>query len=89
MKAAWLMDTAGNKGARIEISGIKVAVPEHGAAGHRPRHPGPRRHGRQRRLAAGRRCTPGIRALRLADGPDEVHRMSIARRELRRWAPGS
>jgi acyl-CoA dehydrogenase len=28
-----------------------------------------------------------IRALRFADGPDEVHRMSIARRELRRWAP--
>jgi acyl-CoA dehydrogenase len=30
-----------------------------------------------------------IRALRFADGPDEVHRMTIARRELRRWAPSA
>jgi acyl-CoA dehydrogenase len=84
--AAWLMDTAGNKAARTEISGIKVAVPNmalevidhamqtHGAMGVSQDTP----------LA---RMWAWIRALRFADGPDEVHRLSIARRELRRWAP--
>ena len=84
--AAWLMDTAGNKAARTEISGIKVAVPNmalevidhaiqtHGAMGVSQDTP----------LAG---MFAWIRALRFADGPDEVHRMSIARRELRRWAP--
>jgi acyl-CoA dehydrogenase len=86
--AAWLMDTAGNKAARTEISGIKVAVPSmalevidhamqtHGAMGVSQDTP----------LA---RMYAWIRALRFADGPDEVHRQSIARRELRRWAPES
>jgi len=85
--AAWLMDTAGNQAARTEISGIKVAVPNmaldvidhaiqtHGAMGVSQDTP----------LA---RMYAWIRALRFADGPDEVHRMTIARRELRRWAPG-
>jgi acyl-CoA dehydrogenase len=85
---AWLMDTAGNKAARTEISGIKVAVPKmalevidnaiqtHGAMGISQDTP----------LAA---MQAWIRALRFADGPDEVHRLSIARRELRRWAPAS
>jgi acyl-CoA dehydrogenase len=84
--AAWLMDTAGNKAARTEISGIKVAVPKmalevidhaiqtHGAMGVSQDTP----------LA---RMWSWIRALRFADGPDEVHRLGIARRELRRWAP--
>jgi acyl-CoA dehydrogenase len=84
--AAWLMDTAGNKAARTEISGIKVAVPNmaleiidhaiqtHGAMGVSQDTP----------LA---RMWSWIRALRFADGPDEVHRVGIARRELRRWAP--
>jgi acyl-CoA dehydrogenase len=84
--AAWLMDTAGNKAARTEISGIKVAVPKmaldvidhaiqtHGAMGVSQDTP----------LA---RQFAWIRALRFADGPDEVHRQGIARRELRRWAP--
>jgi len=84
--AAWLMDTAGNKAARTEISGIKVAVPNmalevidhaiqtHGAMGVSQDTP----------LA---RMWSWIRALRFADGPDEVHRLGIARRELRRWAP--
>jgi acyl-CoA dehydrogenase len=88
MYAAWLMDTAGNKAARTEISGIKVAVPNmalevidhaiqtHGAMGVSQDTPLARMHA-------------WIRALRFADGPDEVHRMSIARRELRRWAPAS
>ncbi len=86
MYAAWLMDTAGNKAARTEISGIKVAVPNmalevidhamqtHGAMGVSQDTP----------LA---RMWAWIRALRFADGPDEVHRQAIARRELRRWAP--
>ena len=85
---AWLMDTAGNKAARTEIAGIKVAVPEmalaliddaiqvHGAAGVSQDTP----------LA---RLYAGIRSLRLADGPDEVHRRTIAQRELRKHqAPG-
>ena len=83
---AWLMDTAGNQAARNEISGIKVAVPNmalevidhamqtHGAMGVSQDTP----------LA---RMWSWIRALRFADGPDEVHRVGIARRELRRWAP--
>jgi len=86
MYTAWLMDTAGNQAARTEISGIKVAIPNmalevidhaiqtHGAMGVSQDTP----------LA---RMFSWIRALRFADGPDEVHRMSIARRELRRWAP--
>jgi acyl-CoA dehydrogenase len=84
--AAWLMDTAGNKAARTEVSGIKVAVPSmalevidhamqtHGAMGVSQDTP----------LA---RMYAWVRALRFADGPDEVHRQSIARRELRRWIP--
>jgi acyl-CoA dehydrogenase len=83
---AWLMDTAGNQAARNEISGIKVVVPNmalavidnamqtHGAMGVSQDTP----------LA---RTFAWIRALRFADGPDEVHRLAIARRELRRWAP--
>jgi len=84
--AAWLMDTAGNKAARNEISGIKVVVPNmalavidnamqtYGAMGVSQDTPLARMYG-------------WIRALRFADGPDEVHRQAIARRELRRWAP--
>jgi acyl-CoA dehydrogenase len=81
LKTAWLMDTVGNKGARIEISAIKVAVPEvarwvidraiqaYGGAGVSQDTP----------LAA---LYAQARTLQLADGPDEVHRMSVARREL-------
>jgi acyl-CoA dehydrogenase len=83
MKTAWLMDTVGNQHARIEISGIKFAVPDicarivdraiqvHGAAGVSGDFP----------LA---RMYAGLRTLRLADGPDEVHKLSLARQELRR-----
>ena len=83
MKTAWLMDTVGNQHARIEISGIKFAVPEiclrivdraiqvHGGAGVTDDFP----------LAA---MYAGLRTLRLADGPDEVHKLSLARQELRR-----
>jgi acyl-CoA dehydrogenase len=87
MHAAELMDTVGNKGARTEISAIKVVAPSmalrvidraiqaHGGAGVSDDFP----------LAA---MYAGIRTLRLADGPDEVHRMVIARRELRRYEAG-
>jgi len=84
MKAAWLMDTVGNKGARTEISAIKVIAPNmalrvvdraiqaHGGGGVSDDFP----------LAA---MYAGLRTLRLADGPDEVHRMQLARRELRKY----
>jgi acyl-CoA dehydrogenase len=83
LKTAWLMDTVGNQHARIEISGIKFAVPEiclrivdraiqvHGGGGVSDDFP----------LAM---MWAGLRSLRLADGPDEVHKMSLARRELAR-----
>ena len=83
MKTAWLMDTVGNKHARIEISGIKFAVPNiclkivdraiqvHGGGGVSQDFP----------LAY---AYAALRTLRLADGPDEVHKMSLARQELRK-----
>src|SRR5579863_5020518 len=85
-RAAYLMDTVGNKGAAGEISGIKVAVPRmalnvidqaiqlHGAAGVTQFYP----------LAL---MYAHMRALRLADGPDEVHKMTIARREIMKRQP--
>ena len=84
MKTAWLMDTVGNKHARTEIAAIKVAAPEvalkvldraiqvHGGGGVSGDFP----------LAE---MWAGLRTLRLADGPDEVHKRSIARMELRRF----
>ncbi|MBU2662834.1 acyl-CoA dehydrogenase family protein [Actinoplanes bogorensis] len=84
LKAAWLMDTVGNKGAHTEIQAIKILVPQtvewildkaiqtHGAAGV----------GQDTPLAA---LWAGARTLRLADGPDEVHKRSLARRELNRY----
>jgi acyl-CoA dehydrogenase len=86
MKAAWMMDTVGNKVARTEIAAIKVAAPNvalkiidraiqvHGAGGMCDDFP----------LA---RMYASIRGLRLADGPDEVHKMTIARLELRKHDP--
>ena len=88
MKTAWLMDTVGNRGARIEISAIKVAAPEmavwvldraiqaHGGMGVSDDTP----------LAG---LWAHARTLRIADGPDEVHRRSIARRELKRYLPSA
>ncbi|MBU15894.1 MAG: acyl-CoA dehydrogenase [Gammaproteobacteria bacterium] len=84
LKAAWLMDKIGNKAARDAISQIKVAVPNmalrvidraiqmHGAAGVGQDFP----------LAA---LWTSQRTLRLADGPDEVHRRVIARKELSKY----
>jgi acyl-CoA dehydrogenase len=85
LNAAWMMDTAGNKVARKEIAMIKVAAPEmalqvidwaiqaHGAAGVSGDFP----------LAV---MYAHTRTLRLADGPDEVHRNQIGRLELARHA---
>jgi acyl-CoA dehydrogenase len=88
LKAAWLMDTVGNKGAAIEVSAIKVVAPNvalrvvdraiqaHGGGGVSDDFP----------LAA---MWAGLRTLRFADGPDEVHRRQVARRELRRYEDGA
>jgi acyl-CoA dehydrogenase len=85
LKTAWLMDTVGNKGAHTEIQAIKIATPlmtewvldkaiqAHGAGGVSQDFP----------LAS---LWSHARTLRLADGPDEVHRRSLARRELRKYA---
>ncbi|MCC5995989.1 MAG: acyl-CoA dehydrogenase family protein [Oceanicaulis sp.] len=84
LKAAWMMDTVGNKAARGEIAMIKVAAPRvalqviddaiqvHGGGGVSDDFP----------LAA---AYAGIRTLRIADGPDEVHERTIARLEAKRW----
>ena len=86
LKTAWLMDTVGNRGAHTEIQAIKIVTPRmaewvldkaiqaHGAAGVSQDLP----------LAA---LWAGARSLRLADGPDEVHLASLARRELARHNP--
>jgi acyl-CoA dehydrogenase len=85
LKTAWLMDTVGNKGAHTEIQAIKIATPEtvqwildkaiqvHGAAGLSQDFP----------LA---NMYAGIRTLRFADGPDEVHKNALAKSELARQA---
>ncbi|MEL3948180.1 MULTISPECIES: acyl-CoA dehydrogenase family protein [Streptomyces] len=84
LKTAWLMDTVGNKGAHTEIQAIKIATPRtvvdildravqlHGAGGVSQDFP----------LAE---LWAAARTLRLADGPDEVHQRSLARRELKRY----
>ncbi len=83
LKAAYMMDTVGNKVARAEIAMIKVVAPKmacqiidwaiqaHGGAGVSQDFP----------LAF---AYTGVRSLRLADGPDEVHHSTIARLELAR-----
>ncbi len=83
LKTAWLMDTVGNRGAHKEIQAIKIATPAavewildkaiqvHGAGGLGEDFP----------LAE---AFAGIRTLRFADGPDEVHRNALAKAELRR-----
>ncbi|MER5945946.1 acyl-CoA dehydrogenase family protein [Streptomyces sp. NPDC001904] len=85
LKTAWLMDTVGNRGAHTEIQSIKIATPRtvvdiidkavqlYGAGGVSQDYP----------LAE---LWAGARTLRLADGPDEVHQRSLARRELKRFA---
>ncbi|GAB2837855.1 acyl-CoA dehydrogenase family protein [Lentzea nigeriaca] len=84
LKTAWLMDTVGNKGAHTEIQAIKIGTPlmtewvidkaiqAHGGAGVSQDFP----------LAE---LFAATRTLRIADGPDEVHRMSLAKRELKKY----
>ncbi|MBT2510459.1 acyl-CoA dehydrogenase family protein [Streptomyces sp. ISL-98] len=84
LKTAWLMDTVGNRGAHTEIQAIKIATPRavvdiidkavqlHGAGGVSQDFP----------LAE---LWAGARTLKLADGPDEVHQRSLARRELKKY----
>jgi acyl-CoA dehydrogenase len=83
MKAAWMMDTVGNKAARGELAMVKVVVPRmalavldrsiqaHGAAGVSG----------DLFLAS---AWAHARSIRLADGPDEVHREAVAKIELRK-----
>ncbi|WSI99654.1 acyl-CoA dehydrogenase family protein [Nocardia sp. NBC_01329] len=83
LKTAWMMDTVGNKEARTEIAAIKIAAPVmalrivdraiqvYGAAGVTEDFP----------LAS---MYAHLRTLRIADGPDEVHKLTIARAELGR-----
>ena len=83
LKTAWLMDTVGNKGAHSEIQAIKIVTPAmaewvidkaiqaHGGGGVSQDFP----------LA---QLWASARSLRFADGPDEVHKRSLARRELRK-----
>mgnify|MGYP002653827080 CR=1 FL=1 len=86
LKAAYMMDTVGNKVAQAEIAMIKIVAPNmacqiidwamqaHGGAGISGDFPLAYMYAHQR-------------TLRLADGPDEVHKMTIARREYRRRSP--
>ncbi len=87
LKTAWLMDTVGNRGAHSEIQAIKIATPQtvqwildkaiqvHGAGGLSQDFP----------LAS---AYAGIRTLRFADGPDEVHKNSLAKAEIARQTEG-
>jgi len=87
-KSAWLMDTVGNAAARMEVAAIKVAALE---VAHRVVDRAVQAHG-----AAGvsddtvlARLFAITRALRIADGPDEVHLRTVARQELRRYPEGA
>src|SRR6478752_3673947 len=85
LKTAWLMDTVGNRGAHTEIQAIKIATPQtvqwildkaiqvHGAGGLSQDFP----------LAS---AYAGIRTLRFADGPDEVHKNSLAKAQIARYS---
>ena len=84
LKTAWMMDTVGNRGAHAEIQAIKIATPRtvvdildkavqlHGAGGVSQDFP----------LAE---LWASARTLMLADGPDEVHQRSLARREIKKY----
>ncbi|MEU1693787.1 acyl-CoA dehydrogenase family protein [Streptomyces hirsutus] len=84
LKTAWMMDTVGNRGAHTEIQAIKIATPRtvvgildraiqlYGAGGVSQDHP----------LAE---LYAAARTLMIADGPDEVHQRSLARREIKKY----
>ncbi len=85
LKTAWMMDTVGNREAHSMIQAIKIATPEtvewildksiqtHGGIGLSQDFPLANWFGQ-------------IRALRFADGPDEVHKNALAKSEIARWA---
>ena len=79
------MDTVGNKGARFEIAAIKVVAARTRHERHRPGDPAVRRRRACRTTGRSREMYTHARTLHLVDGPDEVHRQQIARRELRRY----
>ena len=81
-----MMDKVGNKTAQLEIAMIKVCGAEHGAEDHRRRDPGVTAAPACPTMRVWREIYAGIRTLRLADGPDEVHNRAIARLELRKYA---
>ena len=88
LKTAWMIDTVGSRGAATEIAAIKVVVPRmacrildraiqlHGGGGVSDDFP----------LA---QMYAGMRTLRIADGPDEVHLRTVGRRELAKWTPNA
>jgi acyl-CoA dehydrogenase len=84
LKAAWLMDTVGNKHARTEIAAIKVAAPN---AALKVIDRAIQVHGGGGVCGSLASAYAHLRTLRLADGPDEVHKLSIARRELAPYIP--
>jgi acyl-CoA dehydrogenase len=89
LKAAYMMDTVGNKAARQEIAMIKVAAPNM-ALGILDRAMQLHGGGAMSQEFMLSYMWSRMRALRFADGPDEVHRQQIARLELRRqadWPP--
>ena len=83
LKTAWLMDTVGNKKAMTEIQAIKIAVPSavEGILDHAIQLFGGAGVSGDTPLAE---MWAAVRTLRLADGPDEVHRMSLGKAELSR-----
>jgi len=84
LKTAWLMDTVGNRGAAVEISAIKVSAPRMATwvIDHAIQSFGGMGVSQDTPLAE---MYEQARMLRIADGPDEVHKMSLARRELKRF----
>jgi acyl-CoA dehydrogenase len=82
LKAAWMIDTVGAKGARKEIAAIKVAVPQMAerVIDHAIQSYGGAGVSQDTVLAA---MYAGIRTLRIVDGPDEVHIRDIARLEIK------
>jgi alkylation response protein AidB-like acyl-CoA dehydrogenase len=84
LKTAWLMDTVGNQRSRVEISAIKIAAPNVAL----------RVIDRAIQMLGGAGVSSDVppaamwaraRTLRIADGPDEGHRRSVARQERRRY----
>ena len=87
LKAAWMLDEVGTKGARSEISQIKVAVPNIALRDYRPGNSNATEPPASPADFPLAELFATIRTLRIADGPDEVHRALIAKLELRKYKP--